>query len=733
MTGRAVSGRAVSVGPGSRLFYGGDVVVVVEFDGSGVTVRNERTDEFSAVPLGRLVGDARPVDTDPRDGPDGPHAGFGAGAGLLLAALSSGQRAALRDRAGHVREVISGFRAGHPGGAVSGGAVLGGAAAGEPRPGFGPGSSLRDRVAVKATELGVSTRTVDRWVAAYRDGGEAGLVDARTVKGRGCRVDPRWEEAVRRVVAESVGASTPTRSAVLRRAGERLVREYGAGVVAVPSRSTAYARLAELTKGTNAVSGSAKARRSIADRPRGVYGRLRASRPGEYVVLDTQDLDIYAMEPVTCRWVPVQLTVAQDLFSRCIVGLRVTACSTKAVDVAGVLFEAVCPPGGDSDGRGSAAVLAPWHGVPEEVVFCEEGPLPAGVCPPETLVIDHGRAFLSAHVISVCTQLGMSVQPAQPRKPTDKPTVERFFRTLREGLIQHLPAYKGPDVHSRGEDVEAGAFFYIHEVEEIVREWVAEVYHRRAHDGLVVPQWPRLPLSPVEMLRVGLARAGRLRMLPSPELAFEFLAVVPRRIQHYGVDVDGLRYNGAVLDGYRNAVSPHGGLYSGRWPIRVNPDDMRFVYFHDPADGSWHALQWEHAPALDTPFSGEAAAYARRLAARAGRHAGASQALAQLLARWDQGMVTDRRERRMAVRLSAERNALVLPTEPGPHLAVVAAGPHPLRPNPLGPGRDELGVDEVGGEEVGGEELGGDGDTEQELGDVPTGEDFYADAFDVIG
>lgn len=32
----------------------------------------------------------------------------------------------------------------------------------------------------------------------------------------------------------------------------------------------------------------------------------------------------------------------------------------------------------------------------------------------------------------------------------DKPTVERFFKTLWEGLIQYLPAYKGPDVYSRG-------------------------------------------------------------------------------------------------------------------------------------------------------------------------------------------------------------------------------------------------------------------------------------------
>ena len=96
--------------------------------------------------------------------------------------------------------------------------------------------------------------------------------------------------------------------------------------------------------------------------------------------------------------------------------------------------------------------------------------------PPETLVIDHGKAFLSAHVISVCTRLGISIQPAQPKKPTDKPTCERFFKTLREGLIQHLPAYKGPDIYSRGEHVEDAAFLFTHELEDVITEWVALVF-----------------------------------------------------------------------------------------------------------------------------------------------------------------------------------------------------------------------------------------------------------------
>src|SRR5439155_14676021 len=138
--------------------------------------------------------------------------------------------------------------------------------------------------------------------------------------------------------------------------------------------ATAYRRLRELAKGTNAVAGSAKGRRSIAERPKGAYGRLRATRPGEYVILDTQSLDVFAMEPVTCRWVAVQLTVAQDLFTRCILGLRVTPVSTKAVDVAGVLHQAVVPQ--PAPQQWPAEACWSYHGVPQQLVFTEDAVLP---------------------------------------------------------------------------------------------------------------------------------------------------------------------------------------------------------------------------------------------------------------------------------------------------------------------------------------------------------------------
>jgi hypothetical protein len=249
------------------------------------------------------------------------------------------------------------------------------------------------------------------------------------------------------------------------------------------------------------------------------------------------------------------------------------------------------------------------------------------------------------------------------------------------------------------------------------------VYHRSRQDGLAVPEWPHLKLSPNEMYQTGVARAGLLHIPATPELAYVFLPAEWRTIQHYGVEVGGLRYNGPALDAYRNAASPFGGRHAGKWPIRINPDDVRWAYFQDPADDCWHQLEWEHAAGLGTPFSGEAARYARQLAARSGRWPDTGQALSELLARWDQGMVTGRRERRMAIRLAAERAALPDPADmptaaqlawlPG----TTASGTQPP------PAEDALHTVP---------DVHGDNEDAEEIFDDPADGDFYADAFEIL-
>ena len=163
--------------------------------------------------------------------------------------------------------------------------------------------------------------------------------------------------------------------------------------------------------------------------------------------------------------------------------------------------------------------------------------------------------------------------------------------------------------------------------------------------------------------------------------------------------------------------SPYGGQHAGKWPIRVNPDDVRCAYFQDPADDCWHRLEWEHAAGLGTPFSGEAARYARQLAARQDRWPDAGQALGELLARWDQGMVTGRRERRMAIRLAAERAAL-------PDPADMPGGPGRLLPGTQVPAR--------AARQPPADVRDGDDEDPEEIFDDPADGDFYADAFEIL-
>jgi Mu transposase, C-terminal len=301
--------------------------------------------------------------------------------------------------------------------------------------------------------------------------------------------------------------------------------------------------------------------------------------------------------------------------------------------------------------------------------------------------------------------------------------VERFFRTIREDLLQALPGYKGPDVHSRGLDPESEAFFYLDELEAIIREWVAVVYHHRPHDSLVDPHVPGLRMSPATMFEHGIARAGYIEAPRDPDLAYEFLKTEWRRIQHYGVDLGGRRYNGPALNPYRNVTSPYTGKAKGRWPIHYDPDDITRVYFRDRETRKWNPLAWEHAPSMEMPLSEDALRFARKLAASKYTYPDDRLAVADLLERWNLGLGATLAERRMALRLS--REAALLDEPPArdevatlPSVARVLATANPPAAEDEGDKMIEEPDPEVG-----------DDDAEEDLDDYAVS-DFYADALD---
>jgi hypothetical protein len=278
---------------------------------------------------------------------------------------------------------------------------------------------------------------------------------------------------------------------------------------------------------------------------------------------------------------------------------------------------------------------------------------------PDWIVIDHGKQFKCQHINSVCQRMGISIQPARLRTATDKGILERFFLTLRLGLLQYLPGYKGPDVYSRGIKPEADAFLYLDELEALIRQWIAAVYHHTPHDSLFDPHIAKRLMSPAEMYAHGVARAGYIEAPRDPDLAFEFLRPVRRRIRHDGVQYKNLIYNGPALDGLRGHESPYSGSAQRRWFIHVNPDDLTRVYFRHPETRKWRTLLWKDAPALDLPMSEDGLQFARRLAKAGGTSTEPGAALKAMLVQWNLDLGRTLAERRIALRLARERAALV--------------------------------------------------------------------------
>src|SRR6266536_441337 len=458
-----MSGAGTRFGVGTRLAVDGETAEIVELvatqAGNEVILKDTRG-QIRRVSQRELLfsGGARVIGEAGGPAADDPYET----AGTVLARLTATERARVAERAAHVEEILTGYRLGSP--------EL--AAPGEPRPGYDPALPLAERYAAKASELGITTRTLERWVREYRRAGQAGLA-GREGQGTGPlgRADPRWVEIALEVMADHTQESKPTKAIIVERIAARLEARYGAGVVRLPSRASAYRFLGELDNRVPTFHGSSKRRREVADRPQSAYGRLRPTRPGEYLLLDTTRSDVFALDPATMRWVQAEITAAMDWYSRCITGVRVTPVSTKAVDVSGSLYQTFRPRPAGKDWPAHA--VWPDHGLPRQVLvdrdaWTQDRGAAGPAIVPETIVIDHGKVYVSAHVTSVCRRLGISIQPARLRTGRDKGPLERFFRTLREGLLEALPGYKGPDVYSRGLDPEGDAFFFLDELEAII-------------------------------------------------------------------------------------------------------------------------------------------------------------------------------------------------------------------------------------------------------------------------
>ncbi len=314
--------------------------------------------------------------------------------------------------------------------------------------------------------------------------------------------------------------ATPAAVEALYRAGGRpvmawaLLRDEG---VAVPSRPTfcrALERDVSLAERAYARHGEDGRRRYS------VYRRWEPKARNDVWETDHAELDINIVPLRGKRLVRPWLTVVEDGFSRVLMGWALSLYPSSA-EVLVAIHEAVVI---DPE-RG------PWGGVPQLIRF------------------DGGRDFLAHAVTRAAGELGCAALPAIPYSPHLKGKVERFHRTIGEGLIATLPHYTGGPRKANGKLYRQPDPLTLPQLQTRVREFIDAYNTEHRHSSLsgMTPaqKWSSsaVPLEVIESQRLRwMLMADQTRTVEKDGIHFNTDTFIAPELTRIGGKVVEVRY-----------------------------------------------------------------------------------------------------------------------------------------------------------------------------------------------
>ena len=649
-------GRAGGLGIGDRVRFGGRDQVVIGVSGPAVRLADTGGEVVTVSVSGLLAAEDFAV-LDARPRPGMPRVS-------VLDGLPAEAVQEARWWQRHIVEVLTGVPPDAGDGAV-------------PRPEYDPAVfSLTRREQAKAAELAAAGHPVTASAIAkrrrrYQEQGLLGMVDHRA--GRRMpphgRADAAVVAAMSRAISEAADDSTRTAVFVFRRTRQILAGPGGEPDGGMPSRSTLY-RLFGRLQGGRHTTGSASTRRSLAARPEGPFGQVPTAAPGDLMQIDSTPLDVLVRldSGVTGR---VDLTGVIDVATRTVTA-AVLRPTTKSVDASVLLARTVTPepmrPGWPEAMRMAASAL-PFRrmlSIDERLEHAAARP----VIIPQVIVVDHGKVFVSESFRASCAFLGISFQPARKATGTDKPHIERMLGSVATMFAQYVSGYTGRSPEYRGRGIEGKAAWSLHELQDLLDQWLIAEWQNRPHDGLRDPLHPGRAFSPNEKYAALTEIAGYVPLALSPDDHVELLPATWRAVNAYGIKISRRVYDGKDLNPLRmqhSGVTARKGLHE----VHYDPYDISRVWVRDHWNGGWITVFWTQLHRVAAPF-GELAWDHVRKSLPAATEAELADAVNDLLTRAGRGPgdgsgpgpAPGRRDRQVAARTRAVRPAAREEPEP---------------------------------------------------------------------
>ena len=401
-----------------------------------------------------------------------------------------------------------------------------------------------------AQALGLSRRQVYVLIRRARQG--SGLVtDLAPGQSGGGKGRGRLPESVERIIRELLQKRFLTKQ---KRSLAAFHREVALACkthkLRAPARNTVALRIAALDPLKTA------RRREGQDASRDLQGvggvPPAVTLPLEQIQIDHTVIDLIVVDERDRQ--PIgrpYLTVAIDVFTRCVLGMVVTLEAPSAVSVGLCLVHVAC------DKR-------PWlEGLNVEMDWPMSGK-------PKLLYLDNAAEFKSEALRRGCEQHGIQLDYRPPGQPHYGGIVERIIGTAMQMIHDELPGTTFSNPDQRGDyDSENKAALTLHELERWLTLAVG-TYHGSVHNGLLQP--------PVARWSEAVTRVG-VPAVVTRATAFlvDFLPIIRRTLTRTGFVIDHIHY-------YADTLKPWIARRD-RWPaflIRRDPRDISRIWVLEP-------------------------------------------------------------------------------------------------------------------------------------------------------
>ena len=411
----------------------------------------------------------------------------------------------------------------------------------------------------RAKEVGVSDRSLYRWIQAYNSlGSIAGLVDRKRGWAKGnSRLSKEQDELVTVIINEFyLHKQRPTIEQTIREV-QRVASQKG---IESPSRRTIRQRILRISEEERLRKRGQKekAKNKFTPKPNNFPN---VDFPLSVIQIDHTPVDLIIVDNQYRK--PIGrpfLTLAMDVYSRMITGYYLSLDAPSVTSVAMCIARSILP----------KERLLLTHDVKGEwAVFGY----------PNKIHVDNGADFRSLDLSKSCEAHGIALEFRPVGRPEFGGHIERVIGTF----MKEVHGLSGTTFSNTKEkdtyQSEAEAVMTLDEFETWLINYIVNVYHKRVHSAL--------SMSPVQKWRLGIfgdkdhVGCGYPQMpVDEQTLLLDFLPSERRTIQHNGVTIDGLRYYDVALNMYINDSDERGK--SKEFLFRRDPRNIGKIWFYDP-------------------------------------------------------------------------------------------------------------------------------------------------------